>query len=134
VLPLSAGELFHVVGTYGKNFLNIYVNGGYDNQAACTRVLPSTGGQALRFGKGYSGWTNNKWLGIIYEIRFYSKELNSSEVGQLWDPKTRWEIYPSIKRRSIGLPPGISSPTQAQLMRHGTWFGSGAKQKMWWAK
>ena len=25
-------------------------------------------------------------------------------------------------------------PTQAQLMRHGTWFGSGVKQRMWWAK
>ena len=27
-----------------------------------------------------------------------------------------------------------TGPTQAQLMRHGTWFGSGVKQRMWWAK
>jgi hypothetical protein len=28
-----------------------------------------------------------------------------------------------------------AGPTQAQLMRHGTWFGSGGvKQRMWWAK
>jgi hypothetical protein len=33
---------------------------------------------------------------------------------------------------SPAVPP--SGPTQAQLMRHGTWFGSGVKQRMWWAK
>jgi hypothetical protein len=27
-----------------------------------------------------------------------------------------------------------SGPTQEQLLRHGTWFGSGVKQRMWWAK
>jgi hypothetical protein len=30
--------------------------------------------------------------------------------------------------------PEISGPLMAQLMRHGTWFGSGIKQKMWWAR
>lgn len=27
-----------------------------------------------------------------------------------------------------------SGPIQEQLLRHGTWFGSGVKQSMWWAK
>jgi hypothetical protein len=31
-------------------------------------------------------------------------------------------------------PPAPTGPLMAQLMRHGTWFGDGIKQKMWWAR
>jgi hypothetical protein len=33
-----------------------------------------------------------------------------------------------------GTPPPVTGPTQAQLLRHGTWFGDGVKQRMWWTK
>lgn len=26
----------------------------------------------------------------------------------------------------------VSGPTQDKLLRHGTWFGQGVKQRMWW--
>jgi hypothetical protein len=36
-----------------------------------------------------------------------------------------------IEADNGGSPPG---PTQDQLLRHGTWFGFGVRQNMWWAK
>jgi hypothetical protein len=31
-------------------------------------------------------------------------------------------------------PVPVSGPTQEQLLRHGTWFSGGVKQRMWWAR
>lgn len=60
----------------------------------------------------------NFFDGIMDELLVFNRCLSKDEAKSI-----RMGIFPEA--------PG---PTQEQLLRHGTWFGDGAKQRMWFAK
>ena len=39
------------------------------------------------------------WLGSIADFRIYNRGMSASEVWQLWDPATRWDLYKPIEPR-----------------------------------
>ena len=67
---------------------------------------------------GADGAGDNFFNGKIDEIPVFNRILSIEEID-------------AIRMGAFPLPSG---PTQAQLLRHGTWFGSGVKQRMWWAR
>lgn len=59
--------------------------------------------------------------------------------GMVNDTRTNESLLPGfgmVDETVAGGPPEPPADPmgQALLMRHGTWFGSGVKQRMWWAR
>jgi len=66
-----------------------------------------------------------------------SRESFLPEFGMVNESTANEEFLPvfGMADESSGVPePPPGATGMAVLMRHGTWFGSGVKQRMWWAK
>jgi len=63
-------------------------------------------------------------------------DLDYSDNGADWTTLgTFTDIsWPDTDQQLFTAVEAPTGPTPAQLMRHGTWFGSGVKQRMWWGK
>jgi hypothetical protein len=97
-------ELGEIANTYSGTLSNVPVRADAGSFAIAAEGVPSVWG--------------NKFNGQIDELVVFNDLLTADEFDQ-------------IRQRIYTTPPG---PTQAQFLRHGTWFGSGVKQRMWWAK
>jgi len=73
----------------------------------------------LSIGSMFNNNSPTNWfIGQIDEVVIFKDILTEAEIDQ-------------IREGTYGT---FIGPTQEQIMRHGTWFGSGVKQRMWWAK
>jgi len=89
-----------MVFTYSGGVAKFYLNGTYNNQRTITRQINLSLGST--FVGGYDGTTANLSLRsdtILDELTLWSRELTSTEVGNLWNGGTA--------QRLIALPPQI---------------------------
>ena len=77
---------YHIVATYDGETLRVYVNGVQEgaNTAPSGNIQYSAGSTALGVGRRYFGtaWTTN---GTMDEVAIWSRALNATEVGQLYN-------------------------------------------------
>ena len=86
------GQLTHVVGTFNANRKNLYVNGALDatNTTAC--ASPTYSATSLLFAGNFTGVSRISNL-LFLEGRVWNRELSASDVQQLYNPATRWDLY-----------------------------------------
>lgn len=110
---LNGGALTHVVATYDGSSSSagilIYVNG---YSVALTGLLNTTPGTLVDNACAV-GIRPGLMVGRITDPRIYNRVLNTAEVWQQFAPQTRWELYRTIKWRTIvrGTPtPVVATP------------------------
>lgn len=55
--------------------------------------------------------------GQIAEVRIYNRALSDAEVRQMWEPRTRWDLYKPIRGRTS---PRTLTQEQQELVAHGS--------------
>lgn len=101
VLPSS--HLRHLVGTYDGVTLKTYLDGRLDGtKSLVTSITPST--QPLAIGTRNVTSVDESWNGQIFDARVYGRALSETEVWQLFDPKTRWDLYQPLRQRAFSFP------------------------------
>lgn len=103
--PIAAGNVYSIVATHtwGNGWADskIYVNGkerGITNTIGDGATLNWSDSSAkLTVGAFYYTSYNTLMNGVIYDARVYRRLLSASDVMQLWQPQTRWDLY---RRRS----------------------------------
>ena len=92
-IPL--GEWTHLVGTWGANYLTLYVNGAFDRQAAAS-VVPWDSGCAFAVGGNYNvcGYSGQYFPGRIDEVTLYGSALAPSDVAALYNAGSAGKCWP----------------------------------------
>jgi hypothetical protein len=85
---LTAGEWYHVVGTWDGTTAKVYVNGIQDGSAARNGPIP-TNTLPLYIG-GRSG--ADLFDGMIYDVRLYDRALCVGEVSELFGSYGFWKL------------------------------------------
>lgn len=74
---LSKNTWYHIVATYDKNKIKLYINGVFNNQADCSYDI-SKAEKLVYFGNRMD--QQRRFNGIIDEVRIYETNLQASEV------------------------------------------------------
>jgi len=75
VSHFAFGVWHHVVGTYNRQHVNIYVNGKLKGSSARTGAIPTNDLNTIM---GF--WINMYFRGLIDEVRVYNRALSLEEV------------------------------------------------------
>ena len=117
------GQWQHVVGTYDRNTVKLYLNGVLVASLAHSAALTITGNPVLI---GVSGFDDDYFHGAMDDIRIYDRALTEAEIQELYNEGTGCtttlnpgdDIQTAINNASNGdvicLEPGIYSP-QAKI-------------------
>jgi Concanavalin A-like lectin/glucanases superfamily len=87
---LAAGQWYHVAATWDGAFARIYVNGQLDNSPVARSGTIGTDTRPVYIG-GRSGVTDF-FDGMIYDVRFYNRALNASDVAKLAGLWGHWKF------------------------------------------
>lgn len=99
VLP---GQWNHVVATYDGNAAKVYVNGVISGTRDRVRLTTNTDGLVVgRAANGGSGY----FSGLIDELTFYNRALNSAEVKDLYN--TNWLCVASTTQETEPIDDGV---------------------------
>jgi len=79
VPQFAFGVWYHVVGTYDRQHVKIYINGKLRGSAARTEAIQSTGTNTV---VGF--WNNEYFQGFIDEVRIYNRALSAEEIKNLY--------------------------------------------------
>jgi len=79
VPQFAFGVWYHVVGTYDRQHVKIYVNGKLKRSWARTGAMPSNGNNTV---VGF--WSNMFFPGLIDEVRVYNRALSKEEIKNLY--------------------------------------------------
>jgi hypothetical protein len=84
-ITASPGTWYHIVLTYDKANLKLYLNGNLDSSTQFTSPVNAPTNAVLNFGR----WTNGSQYtnGIIDELKIYSRALTGREVKENYDAK-----------------------------------------------
>ena len=100
-LTLSNGVWYFVVATYNGSKIEFFVNSKSIGSVSVTgTILPS--GSTLRIGDRYN---NDRFKGIIDDVRIYNRALTAEEIGWLYN--NSWSE--SLSRNNVELEPGEST-------------------------
>ena len=75
VSHFAFGVWHHVVGTYNRQHVKIYVNGELKGSVARTGAMSLTGNNTI-----IGFWINKYFYGLIDELRIYNRALSAKEV------------------------------------------------------
>jgi len=75
VSHFAFGVWHHVVGTYNRQHVKIYVNGKLKGSSARNGAMSLTGNNTV-----IGFWINNYFQGLIDEVRIYNRALSAEEV------------------------------------------------------
>jgi len=86
---LSAGTVYHIVGTYDGSTARIYLNGNVDASAAASGTISyaGVGSNGLSIGGGL-GTTRNVINGTVDEVAIYPTALSSTQVSLHYNTTT----------------------------------------------
>ena len=73
------GVWYHIVGTYNRQHVKIYVNGKLKGLSVRTGAMPSNGNNTV---VGF--WNNEYFSGLIDEVRIYNRALSAEEIKNLY--------------------------------------------------
>lgn len=114
---LAVNTLYHVALTYKPGTAVFYVNGHQDGERVISSASIVYNSDHLRL--GYQS-NNLEWQGGLTDIRFYAGWKTDAEIGQLYNPATRWDLYAPIQRYWAAVIPAGSvtgSPWYQQLQQ-----------------
>lgn len=107
----TADTWYHIAVVYNgglsgdANRLKIYINGVNQSltfSGSVPATITNTPTELLFGGRNTPGSFMN---GAIDDIRLYNRPLTNSEVVQLWNPQTRWELY---QQKQLAFPEGFA--------------------------
>jgi len=81
-----------------------YIDGGSRGNNAVSRDVSAA--TQLRIGLRFNG--GQDFDGTIADVRIYNRALSDPEVFALWDPRTRWDLYQPIRRRTFTAAAGVT--------------------------
>lgn len=96
---LSTGTLYHVVCVqdYDAGKMLLYLNGVLQTSQPALTGTAVLNARPLTLGGDEAAFsTSENWDGGIWDFRLYNRALSANEVGQLYDPATRWELYEPV--------------------------------------
>ncbi|SVE26743.1 uncharacterized protein METZ01_LOCUS479597, partial [marine metagenome] len=79
----TAGQWYHVVGTYDGTTMRLYVNGISEDSANHTISLSSNEPLGIGNLPGNTGTSEDEFDGKIDDVRIYNRALSAEEVAQL---------------------------------------------------
>ena len=75
----TSGVWYHVVGTYDRQHVKIYVNGKLEGLSARIGAIQSSAENTI---VGF--WNNEYFPGLIDEVRIYNRALSAEEIKNLY--------------------------------------------------
>ena len=79
VYQFAFGVWHHIVGTYDRQHVRIYVNGKLNGSSAKTGAIYISGGNTV-----IGFWNNEFFPGLIDEVRVYNQALSAEEIRNLY--------------------------------------------------
>lgn len=126
-LGLDDGNWHLVGGTLGGTTLTAYADG----LPAGSRTIVTIAGQGL------SGWfmgssaasspSSQRYRGLVSDARIWNRTLSVAEAAELYDPRTRWDLYYPLRQRVWSLPPSRPSSVFRKTFS-GLGTGAGKRQ------
>jgi len=90
------GVWYHVVGTYDRQHVKIYVNGKLEGLSNRTDAMPSTENNVV-----VGVWSSNYFQGLIDEVRIYNRALSAEEVrGNMFASK-RYKYMRGVQKCGV---------------------------------
>lgn len=88
----TTNVLYHLLATWDadSDVLSLYVNGRLSASNTYSGATPSNRGNLYIGSENGGGSWFNGWIG---EVRLYDRAHTAGEAYQLYDPRTRWELY-----------------------------------------
>jgi hypothetical protein len=82
---IGDNQWHHVVGTFGTDFLKIYIDGNFIGQIATPNTaMNSCSGSELLLGRGWNGWPN--WYnGKLDDLAIWNRVLTQQEITNLYN-------------------------------------------------
>lgn len=110
-IPTVVNQWQQIAFKIASNFdLTLFVNGvlvGTDSSNA----IPTDGAQALGLlGPTNIGSTEVPAICDAMDFRLWNRALSDAEFYGLWDPRTRWDIYQTLRPRFVDVPTAGGSP------------------------
>ena len=94
VPTMVAGQWYHIAVTYNGAQMSTYFNGREASApTAKAGTISDAGGLGVPldlFNINSFGWP---FTGKIHDPRVYARALGPGEIAELYDPRTRWELY-----------------------------------------
>lgn len=90
---LSGNTKYLIVTTWDGSNLRVYLNGSLEPTTAVTSPVDASGNFRIsRAGNGFNG--------TIFETRVYKITLSPAVIAQMWEPKTRWDMYYPLRQKT----------------------------------
>ena len=83
VTVITTNVWYHVAGMRGSNFVQLYVNGKLERQAAVS-FPQNYGTEPLYFGTSGQAYWDGKFAGLLDEVSLYNRALSSNEVAAIY--------------------------------------------------
>jgi fibro-slime domain-containing protein/RHS repeat-associated protein len=81
---ITTGQFYHLVGTYDRSFIKLYINGTLASQQPTTYALGYADGKPLVIG-GSGESFNGRLRGSIDELQLYKRALTAAEVQAIYN-------------------------------------------------
>ena len=120
LLPaMSTERLYHAAGVAKSSTSRFAYRNGYPGGQSTTSRTPS-GINITHIGaEGFTAGPGRFFDGRIGDARIYSREFNHSEVWELYDPRSRWELYYPLGRKLYAFnPPAVVGRTTKNTRSH----------------
>jgi len=105
--PLSRAPAYHCCAVAGNGTLKLYLNGREDGSAAWAGTF--TGAGNICIGRDDNLGGTDRYVGLITDVRVYGRELSPGEVWEMYDLRTRWNLY-AASLDQILVPATIGAP------------------------
>ena len=94
----QAGQWYHVVVTYSNEQAYLFINGRQENYQTFANSYNYISTANLTIGSGFTG---NKFNGLIDEVRIYNRALSAEEIAQRYQASyTRYLVTNKVSRTS----------------------------------
>ena len=91
-LPLVSGKWYFVAVTVDANSGTAT---GYLNNVSESIAIGTMSGTPISYTIGFAANSLDNWNGGLDDIRLYNRALKPSEISQIYNPQTRFELYQS---------------------------------------
>ncbi len=117
---LVTGNWYHIVGTYDKAVVKIYLNGILDGQTELTGQIADVPSANLKIGGESTGSATKNFKGCLDDTRFYNLALNAEQVNARFtgtdytggEPIPDPDVTPSLSPTATAAPTPSPLPTE----------------------
>jgi len=97
---LNDGQLYHFAIWYDGTNMKIYLDGEEEATTGFTGAIDTSSSMKVSIGAGDdTGTFGQKWDGLITHVVMYDWAPPPSFMFNLWNPRTRWDLYYPLRHR-----------------------------------